>query len=150
MDEKQQPSDANQCQQHCAGHSRHRRERVRHGTGGGQSRHAIGEGAEEDAQGPLRAAVPHETDQDSRRELHRRERERHQQDSENDRHDRHDRGRYDPENRLSDLRVLARGKQCGWDPGRDCRIRFLNRRHHGPAQAKRNGDDHRADEKASA
>ena len=147
---EQQPADADQRQQHRAEDRHHWCERMRHRARGGQRCHAVGEGAEEDAERPLCAAVAHEANQDARRELHRSERECHQQDGEDDRDHGHDRLSDDAEDHLRDLRVLVRGEQRGRHPGCGDGRGLLQRGQHGAAQAEGDGDHQRPDQEAAA
>ena len=108
-----------------------------------QCGHAIGEGAEEDAERPLGHPVLDEAHQDAGRELHRGERQRHQQDGEDDRHHRHDRAGDRAEDDLGDLGIGTGRKQEGGNPGAQLRDALLQRRQHGAEQAERDRDQQR-------
>jgi hypothetical protein len=150
LNKEDQPCDAGQSEQHCAGNCGNRSKGVREEVRGRHCGHAIGEGAEEDTQRPLSHAVPDEANEDSGGELHRRERQRHKKNGENDRNDRHDRPGDRAEDDLGDLGVGTGRKQHPGNPGAQHWDGFFERRKDSTEKAESDGDQQRPDQKAAA
>ena len=116
VDKENQPANADERQQHRDEHRQDRHEGLWRGTNCGERSHAKSEGAEKDAQRPLRGFVANETDEYSRRKLSGGQREGHQKDRKYDRNDCHDRRRDARQDCQGNLRVLMNRKQNRGDP----------------------------------
>src|ERR1700730_3405411 len=117
MDEENQSYDGSEREDQGAGNSRYRSERLRQAARCGQRGHAVKERSQEDSKSPLGHSISDEAHEDARRELHRGERQSHQENREHDRDNGHDRTRDRRQHDLSDLGIGTRWKQRVRDPG---------------------------------